>query len=168
MSFVDFHLFEPFQDQFVSSLCITIPFADLFINNHFMTTAQYHRLFEQNLALGGFTSTHQQDSPVQYFLSIYSPFKTLVVYIISPAENLQQCYTNCPVVVIGIICSICIVVDRCQQVDFYHKELLQITWKSLQLGFGHADHNGGDEKFVWPTVCEKKFVPCWIMEILQK
>ena len=43
----------------------------------------------------------------------------VLLLLISPAESLRLCYTNHPVVVIGIICRlciICIVVDRCYQV----------------------------------------------------
>ena len=33
---------------------------------------------------------------------------------------------------------------KIHKVVFDHEELLKITWKILQAGFWHANHNGGD------------------------
>ena len=32
---------------------------------------------------------------------------------VAQAESLQLCYTNHPVVVIGIVCNVCIILNRC-------------------------------------------------------
>ena len=40
-------------------------------------------------------------------------YQKMMSHLVSTAEGLQLCYTNHPVVVISVICSVCIIVDRC-------------------------------------------------------
>ena len=55
---------------------------------------------------GAFTILYQDISKShEYASALFYRF----IYIISTAESLQQCYTNYPVVVVGVICGICII-----------------------------------------------------------
>ena len=55
-----------------------------------------------------------------------------------------------------------------QQVVLTRKNCFKSLESPCSQVSGCANHNGGDQKFVWPTICEIKFVSCWIMGILQK
>ena len=74
-----------------------------FINNHFRTIPPVsHKLFNQHLPSGGFTNANQLESPVQYFLFIYSLFKTLKVYVI---VHITQVTCNIYCIYFNAMCS---------------------------------------------------------------
>ena len=83
MLIVDFHLLTTIwrlvyaRFIYYNTIC-GLSFINSLFQNHWTLP---HRLFKQDLLMGGFTSTHQEESSVQYFTFVYSHLKTSKFWI---------------------------------------------------------------------------------------
>ena len=95
MSFANFHYFITISRPVNTSFIQYMPFADFCSLTLFQENSTIsHKPFKWYMPSEGFSNTHQQESPAQYFAFICRLSKTLKVYIIVHPTQVT-CNTYC-------------------------------------------------------------------------
>ena len=104
---------EIIGDQLCNSIALLCPFSYIHTMRYFGKDGGYfkNRFGTFGLSLMERTLSLLKSSCNQWIRgTLVSASATVLMSILSTAESLQQCYTNHPVVVVGVVC---VVVDRC-------------------------------------------------------